>query len=407
MFRTPVPLGEDFVIVCEFSEILLIDKFRNEILLFDSSPLFKICVASPIPVKPRPVPPAIPYRSFQGERRKDAPKATIAVMNVYESDFEWPKGTKITHLRINQIIGRPKLPWNTPRNVWIGYSDGALIKHVLGTVPVEEDGSAYFEAPIEREIYFQAVDETGMAVMSMLSGTNVRPGEQLYCVGCHEDKWTAPQLKDTPIALRRAPSTITPGPEGSMPLTYARLAQPVFEKNCVPCHKRENKGISFEYWDTSRSADTNDGGKGPAVGKLAKYITYYNAAYDKAYEARQYPTGLFMGIPGSKRSRSIPNQIGARACELLKFLGPQHHPGVNVEPDPAHKDVKLSREDFNRVTLWLDMNANELGTYDYTPETAARQRRGEVVWPEWPGGSGVDPKNPTGVQLEYKSTGGH
>ena len=154
MFRTPVPLSEDYVIVCEFSEIPLVDTFRNEILLFDAEPFFKIRVASPVPVKATPMPPGVASRTFQGKRRPLAPKATIAVMNVYESDFEWPKDTRITHLRICQIIGRPKLPWGTKRNVHIGWSDGALIKFVIGTVPVEPDGSAYFEAPIEREIYF-------------------------------------------------------------------------------------------------------------------------------------------------------------------------------------------------------------------------------------------------------------
>jgi hypothetical protein len=106
-----------------------------------------------------------------------------------------------------------------------------------------------------------------------------------------------------------------------------------------------------------------------------------------------------MGKPGTDRSRSIAGQIGARASELLKFLGP-HQQGLDVAPHPAHEDVKLSEEEFHRIVLWLDMNANELGTYDISEEAVAKQRRGEEVWPEWPGGSGVDPSNPTGVQLD-------
>lgn len=132
-------------------------------------------------------------------------------MDIYESDFDWPTPRpKITHLRICQVLGRPKRrPWNTRRNVWLGWSDGALLKAVIGTVPVEDDGSVYFEAPIEREIFFQAVDSTGMAVQSMLSGTYVHPGEHLSCIGCHEDKWTAAAPGHTPTALKRPPSTIT------------------------------------------------------------------------------------------------------------------------------------------------------------------------------------------------------
>lgn len=403
MFRTPYPLSEDFVIVCEFSEILLVDKFGNEILLFDAEPLFKIKVASATPVKTRPVPPIIPARSAMGSQRKNAKKAVISVMNVYESDFKWPKGTEITHLRVCQIIGRPKLPWGTTRNVYIGWSDGALIKQVLGTVPVEKDGSAYFEAPIEREIYFQAIDKTGMAVQSMLSGTAVRPGEHLTCVGCHEDKWTTPNIQKQPLALQRAPSKITPEVDGSLPWNYYRLVkQPVFDKKCAGCHQEQGKGISFEYWDKSRKVSDNSGGEGWAVGDLEDYVTYYNAAYDKAYAASEGNVGLFLGKPGNPRSRSIAGQIGARACQLLKFLGP-HNQGLDIEPDANHRDIKLTPEEFHRVTLWMDLNCNELGTYDISEESKAKQRAGQIVWPAWPGGSGVDPNNPTGVQQQFVS----
>ena len=63
---------------------------------------------------------------------------------------------------------------------------------MLGTVPVEADGSAYFEAPAGKAIYFQALDEQGMAVQSMRSATYVHPGEQLTCQGCHERKHDPP-----------------------------------------------------------------------------------------------------------------------------------------------------------------------------------------------------------------------
>lgn len=398
---TPVPLSEDYVIACEYSEILLLDKFRNEVLLFDAEPLFVekqagFGAVSPIPVKTRPVPPTIETVTYQGERRAGAPKAVISVMNVYETDTPFPQGTRITHLRICQLLGKPKLPWNGKRNIWQGWSDGALLKAVLGTVPVEEDGSVYFEAPIEREIFFQAVDSTGMAVTSMLSGTYVHPGEHLTCIGCHEDKWTAAEPGYTPRALQRAPSKITPDVDGSCPLTYARLAKPVFEDNCVSCHAKNANAPSFEYWDTTRTCNNGEGRDGPAVGELEKYITYYNAAYENAYCAKSGSAALYLGKPGVARSRSIPYEIGARASpDFLAHLGPSHH------------DVQLTQEEFHRVTLWLDLNAQELGSYSMEADDIARQRAGEVVWPEWPGGSGLDPLNPTGVQPDGEVVAAH
>ena len=50
-------------------------------------------------------------------------------------------------------------------------------KRILGTVPVEADGSAYFAVPADTFVYFQLLDERGMMVQSMRSGTIVRPGE--------------------------------------------------------------------------------------------------------------------------------------------------------------------------------------------------------------------------------------
>ena len=63
-----------------------------------------------------------------------------------------------------------------------------LARMPLGIVPVEEDGSAYFEAPVNKAILFQTVDESGQAIQTMRSLTYVHPGEYLSCIGCHEDK---------------------------------------------------------------------------------------------------------------------------------------------------------------------------------------------------------------------------
>lgn len=410
-FMTPYPLSEDYMIVAEENEVILVDKFRNEILLFSNKDLdgaghgCSINIRSPLPIKSRPIEPVLATQTYQGERRAGAPKAKISIMNVYETDTPFPKGTVIKQLRICQILPRPKQPFDTYRNVWQGWSDGALLKAVIGTVPVEEDGSAYFEAPIEREIFFQLIDDTGKAVQSMLSGTCVHPGETLACIGCHEDKWKKyPQTK-APIAMRRAPSTITPSYSGTYPLTYDRLAKPVFVNRCVGCHKTQNVPLDFEYWDTSVSSDNGTGCNGPAAGNLYKYVRFYHAAYENAYGiANSDLTQMYLGFPGTARSRSIPGQIGANACPLIKNL------------DGSHHGVSLSKEEKERIYIWLDLNAQDLGIYDWLGDYGTdwsvnglfnndiylRQHNGEVVWPTWgpPSATGMDPANPTGIQTD-------
>jgi hypothetical protein len=383
-YYDPWPLGEDFALVGQNSQIILVDRFRNEILLYDAADVLQdktgFPVRFPTPLKPRRVPPCIPDRTYQGLNRSRAPKATIAVVNVMESDFAWPADTKITALRIIQILPKPAMVagesgpvGGSIDNPRIGYASQSSARMVLGTVPVEADGSAYFEAPVEREIYFQALDEQGMAVATMLSGTYVRSGEQLTCVGCHEDKSKAPAITRPRMAFQRPPSRITPDVDGSCPLNYHRLVRiPVFEKKCLPCHLKEGKGIQdFSYWKApDRQINSRKGKADSIAGEIRKHVRYYELV----------------------GGRSKPKDRLAHGSPLLKHLSPSHH-GVHLTP-----------EEFHRVTLWLDANSLELGTYDQRADRIEKQRRGEVVWPEGPppyegvNYYNVDPANPAGTE---------
>ena len=105
------------------------------------------------------MPPVIPDQTVHTAAARAAStgdeSATIAVMNVYDGDFEWPAGARVAALRIIHLLPKTTAPPNQPR---IGIADQTNARAVLGTVPVESDGSAYFEAPVGKPIYFQAVD---------------------------------------------------------------------------------------------------------------------------------------------------------------------------------------------------------------------------------------------------------
>jgi len=270
--------------------------------------------------------------------------ATVAVMNVYDSDFEWPEGTKIAALRVIQLLPKATAPPNQPR---IGVAQQTNARAVLGTVPVEPDGSVHFEAPHSMPIYFQALDARGMAVQSMRSLTYLHPGERLTCQGCHERKHDPPNRPQRqPLALRRAPSKLQPEVEGSRPFNYVRLVQPALDRGCVKCHQ-EKKAL-----DLTGTVDRN--GFTRSYNNLAgKYGFYFHVTNGSVN------TGVHGGV------RSIAGQFGARAAPLLKYL------------DQSHYGVKLSEEDFHRIVLWLDCNSEFLGAY----EDAAAQARGQPVQP--------------------------
>jgi hypothetical protein len=296
------------------------------------------------------MPPVIPSQTVQtaddlARAKGRVPPATIAVTNVYDSDFRWPQGAKVTALRVIQVLPKTTNPPNQPR---IGVAEQTNARAALGTVPVEEDGSAYFLAPVGKEIYFQALDADGMAIQSMRSGTYVHPGERLACQGCHESKHRPPtQSQGTPLAFRRAPSEIEAEAEGSHPFNYVRLVQPVLDRHCVTCH-REKKAV-----DLTGKIEGSYGWTRSYANLAAKYGFYFHVTNG----------AINTGVHGG--SRTTAGQFGARAATLLKYL------------DESHYGVKMPADDRRRITLWLDCNSEFYGAYENTQA----QARGEVVYP--------------------------
>jgi len=369
--RCPWPLSESQFLICRGNNsIWLVDIFGNQQTLYQRSGSLFGDTRFVIPVKARPKPSVLPAATWQGARYAlpDHKKATISVVNIYEADIPWPAGVvenkRIKELRIVQIIPRP---WAYPTLDVppIGLGRGSTPVMVLGTVPVEADGSVYCEAPVQRLIYFQAIDENGMALQGMRSGTYVHPGEQLSCTGCHEDKWKAVAPPSTvPIAFRRAPSVIKPEPEGSCPYSYYRLAKPVLDGKCIPCH--QEKGYVWSNYDWGIELEG----------------FYYHAGADGT-------AGLGAAHGGY---RTTPGRFGAMESKIGKALLTANHKARLAAG-------KFTKEDMRRVTLWLDCNSNELGS---VLDTGA-QKRGQKVWPteiHWEVND-VDSLNPTGVEKGF------
>ena len=150
----------------------------------------------------------------------------------------------------------------------------------------------------------------------------------LTCQGCHNPVQRAPLNKArTPAAFRRAPSSIVPEAEGSQPFSFVKLVQPVLDRNCVECHARE-KAIDLSSGDSTK----NPHQWSTSYLNLNRYAFYYDNAVFTA-------------------PRTIPGHFGARESKLLKFL------------DGSHQNLKLTPEDRNRITLWLDCNSDFRGTF--------------------------------------------
>ncbi|MBE0542649.1 MAG: hypothetical protein IH623_14920 [Verrucomicrobia bacterium] len=239
-YEDPYPLSEKYFLASRMTGdgeqmgIYLLDVFGNEILLHTEAP----GCFDPMPLGPRVRPPIIPSRRdfanqpgtfyvqdvYQGVTMTTVPRRSVKWLRVVES----PEKRYWTSTAWDgQGIEGPAMNWHDFNN-----------KRILGTVPVEADGSAYLELPSDRFVYFQLLDESGMMVQSMRSGTMLQSGERASCIGCHEDRRSAPPAATTggTDALRREPSRLAGWHGDPRDFNYLTEVQPVFNRRCVSCH---------------------------------------------------------------------------------------------------------------------------------------------------------------------------
>ncbi len=356
-YRSPYPLSEKFFLAAYSYDRLrgenganrpnmfglyAVDAFGNKELLYRDA---NISSQWPIPLRPRVRPRVLEMPSTWAGSDSQRPEGTFFLRNVHES---WPKlpNEEIKQLRIVQVLPKTTPNANNPR---VGKANASPGKQVLGTVPVERDGSAYFRVPARTPVMFQALDARGRAVQTMRSLTYLQPGEQVSCVGCHESRTHAPEsLVDSvaarpALALNREPSTISPGPDGSKPLSYPILVQPVLDRHCIECHKAkkpEGKVILTGEPDGEFSKSYN---------ALIPYVSFSS-----------------WGAPDfNHEPMTTPDRFGARNSRLVELL------------DKGHYDVKLTPEEWDRIVTWIDANALFYGTFNR--EDQKKQQRGERI----------------------------
>jgi hypothetical protein len=237
------------------------------------------------------------------------------------------RGT-VKQLRLVAVVPKVQPHMNQPV---LGVSAEDPGKFVLGTVPVEPDGSAFFRVPSGVPLFFQALDGHGLAVQTMRSLTYAMPGQTLACVGCHEARESTPAVVAHSHAVARAASQITPGPSGSWPLRFDLLVQPVLDKHCSECHRPNGKDAQAAKIDLSA---------------------------DKAYE-----TLLAFGDGDLKklafeRDRSVPNQGVAAKSKLWQLLhASAHHPHTGIDSDS-----------LERLATWMDTYAHRQGHFSAQQE---------------------------------------
>jgi hypothetical protein len=133
---------------------------------------------------------AVPKRHPSGLH--DWPNANLLCLNAYTSKYSFPAGSiHSVRLYTRDDRGRAKL---------------------LGTAPVERDGSFFLHVPSEQPLQIELLDGTGRTLRREAGFFWMRRGEQRVCVGCHAGPETAPENAVPMILLKSTtPADMTSG----------------------------------------------------------------------------------------------------------------------------------------------------------------------------------------------------
>jgi mono/diheme cytochrome c family protein len=306
----------------------------------------------PEPLVPRPVPPVHPSVLPKNAE----PWGTLFLHDVYRGLEPQVNRGEVKQLAVVEVLPMPTQQTGTPApglrgSVLVTVSCGATLnpKRVWGFVPVAEDGSAYFQVPADRPVYFLALDAQGRAVQRMRSFTHLRAGEVQGCVGCHEPRLhTAMADRPIPAAALRKPAARPQPPDwGVMGFCYSRIVQPVLDAHCVSCHnaRQRPKGLDL----TGDKTDQFN-------------ISYNHLAFQNHAPEGAKPAGAWVNwIPTADENMENilvvePRSWGSPRSPLADLV-------LSGHPDPEGKPrVKLSDAERARILTWIDLNVPYYGT---------------------------------------------
>ncbi|UCF15795.1 MAG: PD40 domain-containing protein [Phycisphaerales bacterium] len=324
-FRDPYAVSRDCFLVAQGPSLLAMNRHGQMREIYRLPPeLVKARVEchEPRPLRAQPREPVIPPRSnFQQATGR------LILQDVYAGrNMAGVKRGEIKKLLVLETLSKPinysgKMPPTS-------FGGTYMLERIVGTVPVEPDGSAYMEVPALRSLFFVALDENNNSVKRMHSFLAVMPGETTSCVGCHEHRQRAPVPTETAAlqALKRPPSPVTPVAGVPDVFDYPRDIQPILDKHCVECHD----------YDRREGGVILAGDHGPIFSH-----SYYTL------------TALGWISDGRDRLRTNlpPRTVGTSASPLMKML------------DGSHYDAKLTQQEQDMIRYWIESAAVYPGTY--------------------------------------------
>ncbi len=329
-FRDPWAFSEDCILAAQGAGLALVDGTgRTEVIhaLSAADRAAGMLVHEPRPVAARPRETVLQPRS-----RPEESVGRLLLADVHEGrNMEGVRRGEIRKLLVLESLPKP-INFTGGMDP-LSYGGTFTLERVLGTVPVEPDGSAYFEVPALRSVFFVALDAEERSVKRMQSFVTVQPGEVTGCVGCHEQRTQALPFGILPtLAVRRPASRIEPIADQPDVFDFPRDIQPILDRHCIACHGPEKTDLGGPY--AGRILLTGDHGP------------MFSHAYFEMTVKRLFEDGR-----NEAKSNLKPRAVGSSASRIMALLSGGHY------------HVRATRKELETVRLWIETGAPYPGTY--------------------------------------------
>jgi len=346
-FLHPWPLGGGYVLTaCKPDPnalwgLYLADTFDNLTLIYEEPGQ---AIFEPVPIRPRPRPILLPDHVQAGEKY-----GRVKVTDIYAGPglAGVPRGT-VKSLRVfTYSFAYRGMGSETDR---VGFDGPWDVVRIMGTVPVEADGSAYFEIPANTPVSLQPLDAQGRALQLMRSWLTVMPGELQSCSGCHEPQNSGSGPLKRLQAMEREPSQIAPWYGPTRGLAFNREVQPVLDRYCVRCHDGTDGQPDFRLLP------------GVSIKTKEVYYIHANNLFPPAYIA--LCSFIRSQTQEGDNNLQTPCNFHVSTTELFQILEAGHH------------GVRLDAESWDRLTTWIDLNRPNHGTWS---ENVGEMRMGPLA----------------------------
>jgi len=188
------------------------------------------------------------------------------------------------------------------------------------------------------------------------------PGENMSCLGCHEEKDTTGSVGyQLTEALKAGAKPLTPFYGSPRGFSFPKEIQPILDRHCIKCHKDRTKGrVAGGKKDSDKASPKN---AQPGKPDEVKAFSLLSTA-DKPRSGRLW-SDSYVNLTLNGRPDAVVNWLNAQSIPpmLPPYFAGSSKSKLMIMLREGHNKVKLSREELDKIACWLDLLVPYCGDY--------------------------------------------